>query len=91
MQEDIDELCRLEHLDPRRYQMRWVRFIRFSHLLTSAIECGFLLTEGAKCSVVFVSSAINRNSVVVHQRLLNAPSVGYPGGTSVPVRFARTI
>jgi hypothetical protein len=24
MQRDIDELCRLEHLDPKRYQLEWI-------------------------------------------------------------------
>jgi hypothetical protein len=29
MQADMDELCRLQKLDPKRYQMRWVDLSRF--------------------------------------------------------------
>ena len=29
MQADMDELCRLEHLNPKRYQMQWVEFSEF--------------------------------------------------------------
>lgn len=29
MQEDMDELCRLQKLDPKRYQMRWADLSRF--------------------------------------------------------------
>jgi hypothetical protein len=29
MQADMDELCRLQKLDPRRYQMRWADLSKF--------------------------------------------------------------
>jgi hypothetical protein len=33
MQADMDELCRLEHLDPKRYQMQWVDLSAFPSFL----------------------------------------------------------
>ena len=29
MQNDMDALCKLEHLDPRKYQLQWVDLSRF--------------------------------------------------------------